>query len=581
MATLAKTTRSTSYTLALASAGPFLVGYRLFDSDAVEVYVNGQRRTDWSLSATYASGFDDNATITFAAALDAGAQVVIETMLRPGRASNYTPGDPSLTANLNIELGRLWSAVADHDREIKRTPRIIGVEQDKLAPATGQFLTFASDGRLVPGQAFVNNIAATAYAQELFLAPDSVAARGILGLSASGDEANFSGVADGVTLNNAAILAAADLGVRINVPDGRFASSLTVLQLPKNMTGPGQMGDTNGFRAPEFVRQTAAPTSFGQINSVETRFNGDLSNVLYAGEKRITSAAAFGAPTTGYSQLIENSMFHLSALNVAGHNESLSGNGGRTGSSILDLRFQHSGQGDYGAIHISAITTAVKSGATSFLASPAAVMMNGELFSGAHGSYLNILELNANDLGFRTAAIGAVFNFTRTNAAATLGEVWMGVRPQSVSLASDVGYSLSGTWKRGLDLSAASLDGNAAAITIAQGQRIYMSSVASGDVAWSQTPGDDYLAFNGVSMLTVVNGASALQVNQNDVLVNTANGLTIAGTGALRVSGSFTTGSATATFTATNKPGPSSSGPTQWLRVVLNDFDFWIPCFPN
>ena len=37
-------------------------------------------------------------------------------------------------------------------------------------------------------------------------------------------------------------------------------------------------------------------------------------------------------------------------------------------------------------------------------------------------------------------------------AWAALGQVWMGIRPQSQNLASDVGYSLDGNWKRGLDL---------------------------------------------------------------------------------------------------------------------------------
>lgn len=332
-----------------------------------------------------------------------------------------------------------------------------------------------------------------------------------------------------------------------------------------------------------FVRQDAAPASFGAPDDINTRFNGDLSNVLFTGEKRITAAGAFGTPATGYTQFLENSMLHMSVLNYAGHNQSTSGNDGRTGSSILDLRFQHNGQGDYGALHISGLVAGAKAGATGFLANPAAVMMNGQLLAAANGAYLNILELNADDLGFRAAAIGCVFNFKRTNAGSTLGEVWMGVRPQSSNLASDVGYSLGGLWKRGLDLSAATLDANAAAITLKQGQRIYFGSTASGDVAWSQTLGTPYTYFDGSSIVDSVGGVAAHQVNANDVVVNSNNGLLIAGAGTLQMVGAnqFSTGARTANFTATNKPGASNSAPTQWLKIKLNGFYFWIPCFPD
>jgi hypothetical protein len=183
MATLAKTTRSTSYTLASPSAGPFLLGYRLFDDDAVEVYVDGVRRFDWTGSRAYANGFDDNASITFFSALPTGSKIVLETMLRPNRSANYTPADPSLVSNLNIELARIWSTLGDHDREIKRSARVLGVEQPKITPEEGFFLQFGSDGTLTPAALLSGGITATAYAETLLAAPNAASARTVLGVT--------------------------------------------------------------------------------------------------------------------------------------------------------------------------------------------------------------------------------------------------------------------------------------------------------------------------------------------------------------------------------------------------------------
>ena len=314
-----------------------------------------------------------------------------------------------------------------------------------------------------------------------------------------------------------------------------------------------------------FVNQTTVP-AFPTSDQIDGRFTGDTSNLLFIGEKRITSATAFGQPTSGYTQRLENAVFHLTAYNEAGHNSSLTGNGGRTGASILDLRFHHAGQGDYGAIHITGVVAGNLAGATSFLAQPAGVMMNGNMFIATEGGYANILELNADDLGFSVAAIGAVFNFYRTGMSNAMGQVWMGIRPQSQEKECDVGYSLAGKWRRGVDMSDAQLDPNQAAITLKAGQRIFFSSIPQGEVAWSQIVGTDYIYSDGTN-----------------IVASSSGGFTIAGTGALSMAGGnqFSTGTKKATFTATNKPGSNNSGPTQWMKVKLNGYTFWVPCFPD
>lgn len=133
MATVAKNSRSTTSTLASATAGPFSVGFRLFDDDALLVYVNGVSRADWTLSSTYADGYDDDASITFDAALDIADDLRIEGWLSPARSADYVNGDPGLTDKMNIELARLWSSVIEVKREVSRALRGF----DDLSPVDG------------------------------------------------------------------------------------------------------------------------------------------------------------------------------------------------------------------------------------------------------------------------------------------------------------------------------------------------------------------------------------------------------------------------------------------------------------
>lgn len=146
MATLAKNARSNTITVASAIAGPFSLNFRLFDDDGLEVYVNGLKRTDWTLTSSYANGYDDTASITFDSALTVSDVIVIRSVLEPDRAEEYTPGDPTLIADLNIELARAWSAIADLRRDMKRTLRVHDVEQDWILPQVTGSLGFNSDG---------------------------------------------------------------------------------------------------------------------------------------------------------------------------------------------------------------------------------------------------------------------------------------------------------------------------------------------------------------------------------------------------------------------------------------------------
>lgn len=133
MATVAKNNRSTTSTIAVSSAGPFNVDFRLFDDDALNVYVNDIERADYTISSTYVNGYDDTATITFTSALEVSDTLRIEGWLSPGRAEDLVNGDGSLVAKMNVELARIWSSLIEVQREAARSLRSF----TELAPAAG------------------------------------------------------------------------------------------------------------------------------------------------------------------------------------------------------------------------------------------------------------------------------------------------------------------------------------------------------------------------------------------------------------------------------------------------------------
>lgn len=328
--------------------------------------------------------------------------------------------------------------------------------------------------------------------------------------------------ADTDASDNATALALAEAaGEAVYVPEGRYASSLATSALPGRLFGIGQVGDTGGYRAPSFTQLEQAPSSYGNSDSIVTAFNGDLDAVNLAFEHRVTGSATLTQPTSGYVQKPETAGVFGFGYNSSGYNHSTSGNGGRTGASLLHLNVANGGQGDYEAVFLNGVVSGAKEGATHFLANPAIGGVAGQFFAGSDGVYLNVIELNMSDLGHRAAAIGAVFNFHRTVDDDTLGEVWMGFRPQSKGTeAADVIYSGAGDWKRGLDLVHADFGTDKAAVALSVGQRIYGNAVSSGVIGWSQALGAEWLEYAADGWQFCIESAPALLVKSVENAVN-------------------------------------------------------------
>jgi len=188
MATVAKSDRSTLITLASATAGPFDLDFRLFDSDKLDVFVNYVERTDWTLNATFIDGFTDDAAITFDVALEAGDVVVINGELFPQRSQNYL-NSGGLVQKLNVEFGRIWSSLSEQYRNNRRSLRFFQ-PVDPVRLEADRALIGNADGDGVTMGPSVNDIAnAEGFAQAASDSADLAADKASAATTSASDSA--------------------------------------------------------------------------------------------------------------------------------------------------------------------------------------------------------------------------------------------------------------------------------------------------------------------------------------------------------------------------------------------------------
>lgn len=176
MVTVAKTPRVTTVVPSVLTAGPFYIGFRLFEKDAVEVYINGTRRTDFTVLATFVNGYDDSAFILLNAPVPAGVSIRIDGAMRSGRASEYKPTDPSVIQKINIEFARVWAMLLELRRDGNRALRS-SMEGPVATLAEGQTVMWTSEGfKPGPDVERIYNAQATAAAQTAEAAAQATAA---------------------------------------------------------------------------------------------------------------------------------------------------------------------------------------------------------------------------------------------------------------------------------------------------------------------------------------------------------------------------------------------------------------------
>lgn len=143
------TPRILRQTIASASAGPFSLGFRVFDADGFEVYVNGVLQTlttDYTISATFSGGYDDSATITFTSSLSVSDELLVYGKMAADREEDLAPGSSSLIAKLNIEQARHAAMLSELQRDVSRAPKFLTEDIGAAEIQAGRALVTNGDG---------------------------------------------------------------------------------------------------------------------------------------------------------------------------------------------------------------------------------------------------------------------------------------------------------------------------------------------------------------------------------------------------------------------------------------------------
>ena len=255
-----------------------------------------------------------------------------------------------------------------------------------------------------------------------------------------------------------------------------------------------------------------------------TRNGADKAPIIELNNE-IVGAATLGQPTSGYLWNFDAAVARLRVANFSGWNQATDSNAGRTGIATLIVEAQQRGNGDASAIYSTCTVDGVgKPQATSFLAQPACVIMNGDITSNIDGAYLNTFELNHRDDGHDIAVI-PVLNFRRTNNVGAKGVIWNALRMQSDgSKALNAGLNGTGPFNIGVDFSLATADskwneGKTVALNMSAGQRITFNSTSSpigGLNLYGNVLGDAYDNYSSTSKsLDRCKGSSCLRIADN------------------------------------------------------------------
>ncbi len=349
----------------------------------------------------------------------------------------------------------------------------------------------------------------------------TLAARIADGLNAK----DIGAVGDGSTDDTAAILAATAAGLG-NLPAGIYKTTLqdsNTVNFSGKFSGSGQVLTANGTpRAPFFSGLTSAPSaSIGSGSGPfgwGAAFGSDISHVQFPVEHHVSGAATLGQPTSGFLWTPEASPYLTWFVNSSGWNNSTNSNAGRTGVAIFRTVGTHLGQGDVVGTSVALECQSNMATATSFLASPACTIHDGQVTTTVDGVYMVGTEFDLDAGTHDVAAIGSVLNLLRRNSTGALGATWIGQRIQSQGTQPiDAFWSASGPAKVGIDFTTAALTTNQAAVTLAANQRVYLNAVntpdghSGGAFPNGTNPGNIWVEYDSATSKVVIgNGTTRL-----------------------------------------------------------------------
>lgn len=313
----------------------------------------------------------------------------------------------------------------------------------------------------------------------------------------------------------------------VKLPIGTAA----IKALPDTMSGrfygEGRLRTGDGLpRGRMFARRSTEPARYSNMGDISTAFDGDFSTVQLAIEHRIDGGSTLTRPSSDYAFHHENSAVTVFYQNKSGHNALSNDQGGRTGCAAITGRVVQEGQGDASILQLGGTVYGTNPGSTHFLANPAVLLMCGDLFAFADGTYQQVDEFSHNDYGCDVAVSSTVRNFYRTNDTGAKGAWWIATRYQSSGTkAVDVAFQCVGRWKNVLDTTNAVVGPAAAVVTMAAGQRIYLAASNPdrfANPAAIQT-GDSWITYNpktGKAEIAV-KGAPVIQASAGGIEGNT------------------------------------------------------------
>lgn len=144
-------TRITTYNPVVPTT-EFAAQFPVFDNDDIKVFINGEPRGDFAVTATYVEGIANDAKAVFAVGVT--GQVIVVGARAPRRTSRFNNGGPLPTRDQNLALDTVEAESQEQGRDIARAlkAKFGDAPQDLPSPDGVSLLGWSAENKLVNRQ---------------------------------------------------------------------------------------------------------------------------------------------------------------------------------------------------------------------------------------------------------------------------------------------------------------------------------------------------------------------------------------------------------------------------------------------